>query len=490
MVESLGPLDGSPIPILRPLPPMLSSNMPDSRDPSDKTLHKIEAKAVVPRHRTLMDRLLSPFKELFGLSHVAAVLSLVATAAILVLAVYWFFRLAPPHTLVISSGPEGSAFQTNAVRYRDILARNGVDLKILPSEGSLENLRRLYDPKIHVDIAFVQGGISNAPQGKEVLSLGSVSYEPLLVFYRTNTTATLLSDFIGKRLAIGPEGSGTRALALALLQLNGVTNGGSTILLDLEAENAAAALLAGTADAIFLTADSAPPQLMRKLLLDPQIQMLDFPQADAYTRRVNYLNKMVLPKGSLDFGRDIPNRDVYVIGPTVELLARKDLHPALCDLLLDAAKEIHGRATLLQHKNEFPAPIEHEFPISPEATRYYKSGKNFFYRHLPFWLGSLLNRVLLVFVPVVVVMIPGLRMLPVLFSWKTKLRFLKWYRSLLLLEHDLRGSMDAPKRAQLVARLDEIEHAVNRMKVPASFADQFYSLREHIAFVRGRLAEG
>jgi TRAP-type uncharacterized transport system substrate-binding protein len=463
--------------------------MPESRDPSDKTLHKLEEKTVEPRRRTLLERLLSPFKELFGLSHLAAILSLIGTAAILMLAVYWFFRLAPPHTLVISSGPEGSVFHTNAIRYFNVLNRNGVELKILPSQGSLENLQRLYDPKINVDIAFVQGGISNAPQGKEVLSLGSIGYEPMLVFYRTNTTATLLSDFKGKRLAIGPEGSGTRALALALLQLNGITNGGPTLLLDLDADKAANALLAGSADAVFLTADSAPPQLMRKLLLDPQIRMLDFSQADAYTRRVNYLNKMVLPKGSLDFGRNIPDRDVYVIGPTVELLARKDLHPALCDLLLDAAKEIHGRATLLQHKNEFPAPIEHEYPISPEASRYYKSGKSFFYRHLPFWLGSLANRVLLVFVPVVVVMIPGLRMLPLLLSWKTRLRFLKWYRALLLLEHDLRSAMDEPKRADLVARLDEIEHAVNQMKVPASFADQFYSLREHIAFVRGRLAK-
>jgi TRAP-type uncharacterized transport system substrate-binding protein len=463
--------------------------MPESRDPSDKTLHKFEARTVEPRPRTLLERLLSPFKELFGLSHVLAVTSLIATAVILLLAVYWFFRLAPPRTLVISSGPEGSAFQTNAVKYRNILARQGVNLQILPSEGSLQNLQRLYDPTTHVDIAFVQGGISNAPQGNEVLSLGSVSYEPLFVFYRTNTTATFLSDFKGKRLAIGPEGSGTRALALALLQFNGITNDGPTILLDLDADKAAAALLSGAADAIFLTADSAPPQLMRKLLVDPQIRMLDFTQADAYTRRVNYLNKLLLPKGSLDFGRNIPSRDVYVVGPTVELLSREELHPALCDLLLEAAKEVHGRATLLQHKNEFPAPIEHDFPISPEAARYYKSGRSFFYRHLPFWLGSLANRVLLVFVPVAVVMIPGLRMLPILFSWKTKLRFLRWYRALLLLEHDLRGAMDEPKRAELVARLDEIEHAVHRMKVPASFADQFYSLREHIAFVRGRLAE-
>jgi TRAP-type uncharacterized transport system substrate-binding protein len=462
--------------------------MPEPRDPSDEALHKIEAKTAQPKGRTLLEPLLSPFKDLFGLSHLAATLSLISAAAILVVALYWFFRLAPPRSVVISSGAEGSAFQTNAVKYQMILARNGVELKILPSEGSLQNLQRLYDSESHVDIAFVQGGISNAPEGSQVISLGSVSYEPLFVFYRTNTTAAILSDFKGKRLAIGAEGSGTRALALSLLQLNGLTNGGSTILLDFNADKAAAALMGGDADAIFLTADSAPPQLMRKLLLDPGIQMLDFTQADAYTRRVSYLNKMVLPKGSLDFGRNIPARDVYVIGPTVELLARKDLHPALCDLLLEAGKEVHGRATLLQHKNEFPAPIEHEFPISPEASRYYKSGKSFFYRYLPFWLGSVVNRVLLVFVPVVVVMIPGLRMLPVLLTWKTRLRLLKWYRALLLLEYDLRGAMDEQKRAQVVARLDEIEQAVNRMKVPASFAGQFYSLREHIAFVRERLA--
>jgi hypothetical protein len=338
-----------------------------------------------------------------------------------------------------------------------------------------------------VDIGFVQGGISNAPKSKEVVSLGSVAYEPLFVFYRSNTTATLLSDFKGKRLAIGPEGSGTRSLSLALLALNGITNGGPTALLDQDAKEAADALLAGTVDAVFLTSDSAPAQLMRKLLLTPEIRMLDFVQAEGYSRRVSYLNKLQLPRGSLDFGKNIPAQDVYVVGPTVQLLAREELHPALCDLLLEAAREVHGRPSLLQRKGEFPVAIEHEFPISSEAVRYYKSGKTFLYRYLPFWLGSLVNRVLLVFVPIIVVMVPGLRVLPSLFSWKTKLRFFKWYRALLLLEHDLRGEMSPEKRQQLSARLDEIERAVNRMKVPASFADQFYSLREHIEFVRERL---
>ena len=461
--------------------------MPERQDPSDKTLKKIEKQAEEKSRKTFLERVLTPFKELFGLSHAAAILSVVCLVLIFLVAIYWFFHLAPPHTLIITTGPEGSVFQTNAMKYRQILARNGVDLKVLPSEGSFENLTRLYDPKFHVDIGFVQGGISNAPKTKEVVSLGSVSYEPLFVFYRSNIAATFLSDFKGKRLAVGPHGSGTRSLAVALLELNGITNGGSTPFLDLGATDAASALLSGSADAVFLTGDSAPPPLMRKLLLTPEIRMLDFIQADGYTRRVNYLNKLLLPRGSLDFGKNIPGQDIYLIGPTVEILARDELHPVLCDLLLEAAREVHGRATLLQRKGEFPAPIEHEFPISSEALRYYKSGKTFLYRHLPFWLGSVVNRVLVVFVPILVVMVPGLRLLPSLFSWKTKLRFYKWYRALLLLEHDLRGPMTADKRREIVARLDEIEHAVNRMKVPASFADQFYGLREHIAFVRERL---
>jgi hypothetical protein len=461
--------------------------MPNGPDPSDKVLKKIEKQAEEKPREPLLGRVLTPFKELFGLSHTASIVSVVFLGLVFLLAMYWFFRLAPPHTLTITSGTEGSVFQTNAMKYRQILARNGVDLKILPSEGSLENLTRLYDRKFHVDIGFVQGGISNAPRSKEVVSLGSISYEPLFVFYRSNTPVTLLSDFKGKRLAIGPQGSGTRSLALPLLELNGITNGGPTTLLGLAASDAANALVTGSVDAVFLSGDSAPPPLMRKLLVTPEIRMLDFIQADGYSRRISYLNKLELPKGSLDFGKNIPAQNVYLIGPTVELLAREELHPALCDLLLEAAREVHGRPSLLQRKGEFPAALEHEFPISSEALRYYKTGKSFLYRHLPFWLGSLVNRVLLVFVPIIVVLVPGLRVLPSLFSWKTKLRFYKWYRALLLLEHDLRGPLTPEKRQELLARLDEIEHAVNRMKVPASFADQFYGLREHIEFVRERL---
>jgi TRAP-type uncharacterized transport system substrate-binding protein len=418
---------------------------------------------------------------------ITAILSI--SAAVL-LAVFWFFESAPPKTIIITSGTEGSSFQTNAERYQSILARDGVTLKILHSQGSAENLKRLRDASFPVDIGFVQGGVTNVTGGASLVSLGSINYEPLFVFYRGTNTMTILSQLEGKRLAIGAAGSGTHTLALALLKLNGIEPGGATQLTDLDAEDAGKALLAGGADAVFLMGDSASTYLIRQLLHSPEIHLFDFTQADGYTRRISYLTKLVLPQGSLDFGKDIPPRDVNLIGPTIEILARPNLHPALSDLLLQAAQEVHGGASLLKRRGEFPAPLEHDFPISADASRFYKSGRSFLYRSMPYWMASIVRRILVAFVPAIVVLIPGLRVLPALYRLRIRLRIYRWYRAMIALERASMGTTSAEKRRESLARLDRIETEVNRFKVPASFADQFYGMREHIEFVRARLSGG
>jgi TRAP-type uncharacterized transport system substrate-binding protein len=438
--------------------------------------------------RSRFARFLAPLTETFGLSRAVAVITFLLISLVLLFAVFWFFRSAPPGTIIITSGPPGSSFETNAVKYGQILAGKGVTLRILPSQGSLQNLERLYDPSFRVDIGFVQGGVTNGRTSRKLTSLGSVSYQPILVFRRGAAPVARLSELTGKRIAIGPVGSGTRALALVLLKLNGIEPGGQTTLLDLDADDASKALIEGTVDAVFMEGDSASPRVMRQLLLTPGIQLLDFTQADGYTRRISYLNKLELPEGSVDFGKNIPAHDIRLIGPTVELLARPDLHPALADLLIEAAQEVHGGAGLLKRKGEFPAALEHDFPINAEATRYYRSGKSFLYRYLPFWLASLVNRVLVAFVPVVVLLIPGLRFIPFVFRLRIQLHIYRWYRALLALERDPRVESTPEKRQEMLAQLEHIEEEVNKMKVPASFANQFYGLRGDIGFVRDRLA--
>jgi hypothetical protein len=243
-------------------------------------------------------------------------------------------------------------------------------------------------------------------------------------------------------------------------------------------------LLDGTVDAVFLMGEDASLAVIGGLMRAQDIHLLNFRQAVGYTRRFSYLSVIEFPEGAIDFGRNIPAQDVYLVGPTVDLIARENLHPALSDLLLGAARELHGNATLLQRKGEFPAPLEHDIRLSADAVRYYKSGKGFFYRFLPFWLASLTSRIVVVFVPTIVVLIPLLRSIPFVYRWRMRTRIYRWYRALLSLERTLFGESDPGKREQLLKRLDEIEKAVNRMKVPASFADQFYSLRGHIGFVR------
>jgi TRAP-type uncharacterized transport system substrate-binding protein len=446
-----------------------------------------EVKSMGLGRKILFTRVQALFTEILGLGRAAALSAVLLISLFTIFAVFWFFHSAPPRTIIITSGPEGSIFRRNAEKYGKILARNGVKLKILPSQGSQANINRLADPAFKVDIGFVQGGVAGVLDIDKLTSLGSVSYEPLFVFYRSARPLDLLSQLSGRRLAIGPQGSGTRSLALVLLAANGIEPGGATALVDLDAEDAEKALLGNSVDAVFLMGDAASPQIMRKLLQTPGIRLFDFMQADGYTRRIGYLNKLELPKGSIDFGKDIPTHNVSLIGPTVELIARADLHPALSDLLLEAAQEVHGKSGLFKRRGEFPAPLEHEFNISADASRYYKSGKSFLYRYLPFRLASLMNRIIVVAVPMVVVLLPGLRIIPALYRWRIKLRIYRWYRALLMLERDLIARLALEEREELLGRLDHIEEEVNKMKMPASFADQFYILRGHIDFVRDRL---
>jgi hypothetical protein len=333
----------------------------------------------------------------------------------------------------------------------------------------------------------VQGGVLKAIKTDNLVSLGSVSYVPLFVFYRSGSNMERLSQFTGQRIAVGEVGSGTHTLSLVLLAANGIEPGGSTKLLETDSDNAAKAILSGKIDAVFLMGDSVSTDLIRQLLHSDGIRLFDFTQADAFTRRIAYLNKIILPKGSLDFGKGTPAHDVSLLAPTVELIARENLHPALSDLLLEAAADVHSGPGLFRRKGEFPAPIEQEIRISDDANRFYKSGKRFLYRYLSFWLASLVNRIIAVLVPMIVLLLPGMRLIPAIYRWRFRSRIFRWYRELLAIEQHLLTEVAPEKRKELLEKLDNIEAEVHRMKVPASFADQFYGLRVHITFVHARL---
>lgn len=405
-----------------------------------------------------------------------------------------FVRPMPPRTLVMSGGPKGSSFETAAERYGAILAENGIKLKIVPSAGSLQNLDRLSEPHSHYDIALVQAGITETGTAKQgvntenLVSLGSMFYQPLTIFYRARRPISRLSQLEGERIAIGKEGSGTRLLALALLNGNGIGTQGPTQLLDLDGDAARKALVDGQVDAIFLTGDSAPPATIRAMLHTRGVRMFDFPQADAYARLFPYLHKLEIPAGTFDLGANLPRKPLTLLAPAVELIAHSDLHPALCDLLIQAAQQVHSRATRLQHMHEFPNTYTYTFPLASEAASYYKSGGgSIAYRYLPFRFASLVTRIAAVLVPIIVILIPGLRYLPNLYAWRVNSRIHRRYGELMALERESLGSLMPERREALFERLNEIERSVILRKIPGSHAEQLYQLREHIRFVRRNL---
>lgn len=421
-------------------------------------------------------------------------LQMVAIIALAAVATAWaavhFVRSAPPRALTIATGPKDSTFERMAKRYVPILARNGIKLTILETDGSLDNLKRLEDPKAKVDIAFVQSGLTPGDDHTTLNSLGSMFYEPMMIFYRGQSPMARLSELEKKRVAIGPEGSGTEWLALALLKANGIEPKGTTQLMSLEGDDASKALVEGRVDAIFLSGDSASVKTMRELMHEDGIRLFEFAQADGYVRRFPYLSKLEIPAGAFDLGEGLPKEDIHILAPTVEMVARTDLHPALSDLLLEAAFQAHRRASLLQSAGQFPNQSTYKLPISADAGRYYKSGdRSLTYRYLPFWMASFVNRILVSFVPVLVLLIPAFRLLPQAYNWRINRRINQRYGEIAGVERQmLRADLNDARRDELLAKLDTIEKAIVSRKLPGSHAEQVYILRRHIDMVRKKLA--
>lgn len=392
---------------------------------------------------------------------------------------------APPSSIVISTGGPTGAYYAFAKRYEAILAKSSVKLEVRTSAGSVENLARLKDAGAGVDAAFLQGGIVAGSETTGMVSAGRLFYEPLWIFYRGSERLDRLQQLTGLRLAIGPEGSGTRHLALRLLEASGVTAQTAT-LLPLGGGEATAALKDGRADVLFTVAAVEAPQV-QGLLRDADIRVMSLVQAEAYTRLFSYLNRLVLPHGVVDLVRNIPASDTVLLAPAAVLVVREDLHPALTSLLAQAAAEVHQPASLFAAASEFPKAIDPEFQMSDSAVRFYKNGPPFLQRYLPFWLANFAERLIVLGVPLATIAIPLFKFLPWLYRWRVRQRMLKWYAALKRVESRL-DSMPSPSQIAILADdVEHIEEEVNDSPVPLGFSEQFYNLRSHIELVRQRL---
>jgi TRAP-type uncharacterized transport system substrate-binding protein len=396
-----------------------------------------------------------------------------------------FLQPVPPATLTMTTGMEGGSFVVFGERYRQILARDGIQLKLLPSTGAVENLRRLQDENQSVEAGFVQDGIGKAEDAANLESLGSVFYTPLWVFYRGDEVLDDLSQLRGKRVSIGPEGSGVRKISLDLLKTANVL-GPPTVLHEYANPEAGRALLEGQVDAV-LTFGYTDSALVRELITAPGIKLMSMSQAEAYTRLFPHLSHVVMPRGILIPSKRFPASDVHLLAPTTNLLVRKDLHPALVHLLLKAAVEIHGGAGWVHRAGEFPSIKTQDFPISEQAQRFYRTGGSWLHGYLPFWAAIFVDRMLLVLISIGLVLVPLIGILPWLYTWRNRSKYYRWYRELKELEEKLKEHQRPENVEDYHTRLDRIEEAVSRIRVSVAFYDEVFMLQEHIQMVRLKL---
>ena len=398
---------------------------------------------------------------------------------------YQFVKPAPPNRLTITTGSDSGAYYQFAKRYATILARNGVTLEVKTSAGSLENIERLKSGE--AELGFVQGGVvspkedQDPPNESGLLSLGSLFYEPVWIFYRDEKRLDRLSELRGKRVAIGQEGSGVRQLAQQLLDANEIPVDHK--LLSLSGLGAAEALQLGQIEAAFIIAAETAP-VVQVLIRSPGIKVMSFAQAGAYQRRFPFLTKLTFPQGVADLVRNYPPEDIKLLAPTANLIVRDDLHPALQSLLLQAASEVHGQSGFFQDVGEFPSYKDRMLPLSPEAGRYFKSGAPFLQRYLPFWLAVLIDRLIVLLIPIVALLIPLLRIAPAIYNWRVRSKIFRSYGELRFLEDDLSHRFDQAKVAEYRSRLDALDDEAARLSVPLAFTDLVYTLREHVNLVR------
>lgn len=403
--------------------------------------------------------------------------------ALLIVGVSWItlhlFSPAPPKEITILGGPAGSSFQLNAQRYAKIISTHGIKVNVIETEGSENNLEILQDKKKKADVAFVQNDSSLDEKEQEIddlMSLGTVWVQPLLVLYKGQQDLSYIIQLKGKRVALGPEETAIHQFVDQVLLENGMRTADMKTVI-LEPEEAIHALASSKVDAIFLNGELVTVERIHEIMEIPHVKIMSFQQAAGYTRVFRFLSEIDIPEGGFDLSKNIPNRETKLIGSSVELIARDTLHPALSDLIVEAARQVNGKPNMFRNKNEFPKLTEHTIKISEEAKRYFVSGAPFLYKKLPFWLASVLDRIVILILPLLIVLVPASKVIGPIY---------KWYGALMKIEHELTKKLSKEAGSAVVDEINEIQERVNQVNLPLAFANELYALREHIEYVKAR----
>lgn len=400
----------------------------------------------------------------------------------------WFILPQPPQTLTIATGFPDGLYSQFANHLKTELAKEKITLQIRNTGGSVDNLALINDPNSGIDLAIVQSGVGDPVKYPELLSLAGIFYEPLWVWYRQPAftkeggALTQLSQLQGKRISIGNDGSGTQILSNAILKLNEI-NADLVKLEKLKPDEAIEKLQKGELDVAFIVAAGEAP-ILKKFYQIPGIRLMNFDQAEAYTRVLPYLDRIDIPRGIISIAHDQPKQDIRTIASTATLVGRNDINPATVSLLLGTSYDILRNYSRLQKPGQFPSSKGLDFPMDMDAEIFLRDGPSFFYRHLPFWGAVWVERFIKILIPLLIVLIPVFTYLPAIFNLSLKVKLSRLYKILKNIE---KRSNSPDNYLLLHTELLNLEKRIQQIKVSAMQSKEVYDLKAHVALVRHQL---
>lgn len=423
-------------------------------------------------------------------SHRIAYFTIYGGAVILLAGALWlawqYVEPAPPSTVTLAAGSPTGAYSKYARQYAEFFKREGIELKILETKGSLDNLARMTASESKVDAGFMQGGIATPEDHPNLRSLGSLYYEPLWIFYRDGLHVTNLFELEGKKVGIGAPGSGTNHIIRSMLQDNGVLPDNTTLIEEGAAE-LAPRLVKGEVDVLFVVAGVDSRVIESLTRPGVKVHLLSLNRAEAYARSHHFLKRLVLPEGALSLAEDVPPNDVNMLAPTANLVVRETLHPAIKYLFLLAARDIHRRGDVFSLPGSFPNGKKVLFPLTSEAESFYKKGPPLLMRYLPYTLAVNLERLKVLLIPLLTLLYPLFKVTPPAYRWQIRRRIFKWYKRLKKLDMDAYDVTTREGASALLEELQSMDKMVLETSVPLSYTDAIYSLRIHISLIQNRL---
>ncbi len=395
-----------------------------------------------------------------------------------------FIEPAPKKELTIAAGSKNGTYFKIAQKYKKLLEKENVTVHILETKGSLHNTQLLQEKK--ADIGFVQSGILNESNNKNIQSLASIYYEPLWIFYKNEGyQINYIIELIGKKIAIGSTGSGTFDLSTKILNDNGINSSNSEFL-TYNSSKAKEALTNGDID-VLLTVISPDSNIVQELLEDPKINVLSIQRAQAYSRKYAYLNTLNLYEGTMDLYRNIPNNNMNLLAATANLVTTQGVPHELIRLLLKKVKEVHKHKSLFAQENQFPNTLNLDTEINKEALKYLRNGDSWLESIFPYWIASNMDRLKILLIPLLTLMFPLFKGVAPLYRWTMRSKIYKWYKTINEIDKKLKGLNNSELKIEL-ENLETLQTSIQEhTNVPMSFMGEYYNLLMHIELIINKI---